>query len=289
MWKCCETLVTAGLGRDKRGAGFFWLVLMIRALVCSVLLGLAPVLAVAEPSVAFQDYSWTEIAAAVRAGTDTVIIPVGGTEQSGPYLAVGKHNFRAVAQAERIARGVGHTLVAPVVAYVPEGGTDPRTSHMRYPGTISVPPAVFEGLIRGAAESFRVQGFRRVVLIADHGGYVSMLESVARDLNRKWHGTGARAVYLAAYYDVPYGAFADRLKAQGYGRFIGTHADLIDTALTMALAPDAVREQALRAAPLPGRAEGVYGGDPRQATAAMGRTGADMQVSAAVAAIRAIP
>jgi len=239
-------------------------------------------------SVHFADLTWTEIAADLAAGTDTIIIPVGGTEQSGPFIAVGKHDFRADAQAERIARDVGGTLVAPVVAYVPEGGTAPRSGHMRFAGTISIPPAAFTGLISGAAESFRVQGFRNIVLLADHGGYVRMLAATAQMLDRKWRGTGARIVYVAPYYDTAYGAFADRLRTMGLGAAIGTHADLIDTALTMALVPDAVRTQALKAALLPTRADGVYGGDPRGATPRIGAIGADMQVAAAVAGIRAL-
>ena len=76
-------------------------------------------------SVFLQELSWTEVRDAVRAGTTTVIIPVGGTEQSGPYVALGKHNARVKALAKRIAESLGDALVAPVVAYVPEGNLAP--------------------------------------------------------------------------------------------------------------------------------------------------------------------
>lgn len=260
---------------------------MTRRALLLLSLMLAAGTAQAEPDVRFADFTWTEIAGAVSHGTDTIIIPVGGTEQSGPYLAVGKHDFRAEIQADRIAQALGHAMVAPVIAYVPEGGTSPRTSHMRFPGTISIPPDVFRGLVTGAAESFHVQGFRTVVFLADHGGYIRQLEAATDALNRAWRGTGARALYVAPYYDVVYGAFADRVRGMGLGADIGTHADLIDTALTMALKPDAVRSRELASAPLPGPRDGVYGGDPRAATARIGTIGADMQVNAAIAAIRA--
>ncbi|AQS88578.1 creatininase [Neoasaia chiangmaiensis NBRC 101099] len=238
-----------------------------------------------DNDVEFARLTWTEVAAAVRAGTDTIIIPIGGTEQSGPYIAVGKHNVRAQVLAARIARELGHTLVAPVVAYVPEGGTNPRTSHMRFPGTISIPPAAFTGLLEGAAESFHVQGFRRIVFIADHGGYLSYVKAVATHLDHEWRGAG-RAIYVAPYYDVIATRYADALRAQGLGADVGKHADLSDTALMLAVDPGMVRETALRAAPLPGASAGVYGGDPRPATAALGRIGVDMQVQAAVDALR---
>ncbi|MBF0875743.1 creatininase family protein [Gluconobacter cerevisiae] len=233
----------------------------------------------------FACRSWTEVAQDVKAGTDTVIIPVGGTEQSGPYIAVGKHNVRAQVLADRIAVQAGHTLVAPVVAYVPEGSTSPRTSHMKFPGTISVPPAVFEGLLKGAAESFRVQGFKRIVLLGDHGGYQSFMAQVAQELNRAWKGQAA-VLYVRDYYEVVPHQYADALRAQGYGAEVGLHAELSDTSLMLAVDPSLVRQEALRKAPKPGVAEGVYGGDPRRASAGLGRIGTDMQIRAAVAAIQ---
>ncbi|GBR31768.1 creatininase family protein [Gluconobacter kondonii] len=233
----------------------------------------------------FACRSWTEVAQDVKAGTDTVIIPVGGTEQSGPYIAVGKHNVRAQVLADMIAVQAGHTLVAPVVAYVPEGSTSPRTSHMKFPGTISVPPAVFEGLLKGAAESFRVQGFRRIVLLGDHGGYQSFMAQVTQELNRAWKGQAA-VLYVRDYYEVVPHQYADALRAQGYGAEVGLHAELSDTSLMLAVDPSLVRQDALRKAPKPGVAEGVYGGDPRRASAGLGRIGTDMQIRTAVAAIQ---
>ncbi|WP_390669821.1 creatininase family protein [Gluconacetobacter entanii] len=264
---------------------------MVRA--CVVLCGMAIIppghgtaRAAAPPDVVFEQLTWTEIRDALAQGWTSVIIPVGGTEQSGPFIAVGKHNVRATVLSQRIARQVGHMLVAPTIAYVPEGGTSPRTSHMRFAGTLSIPPAVFRELLSGAAESLRVQGFRRIVLLGDHGGYQKDLKAVALALNHKWAGTGARVVYLGAYYDVVAGSYADFLRRRGLGADVGMHADISDTSLMLAIQPDMVRENALRHAALPGPSQGVYGGDPRPATAALGQVGADMQVAAAVRALQ---
>ena len=230
--------------------------------------------------------SWTEIEAALKAGTGTVILPVGGTEQSGPYMAVGKHNVRAHVLADEIARRLGHTLVAPVLAYVPEGATRPRTGHMRFAGTLSIPPAVFAGLVQGAAESLRAQRFSTIVLLGDHGGYQTQLAGLAAGLNRRWAREGtARVLFVGAYYDVVAGKYADHLRQQGYGVALGKHADISDTSLMLAVDPSLVREGLLRQAGKLGSADGVYGGDPRQATAELGRVGTAMQVQAAVEAI----
>lgn len=238
-------------------------------------------------SVLFEQRTWTEIRDGLACGVTTVIIPVGGTEQSGPYIAVGKHNVRVLAQAERIARTVGQTLVAPVMAYVPEGGTKPRTSHMRFAGTLSIPPDVFEKLVLSAAESLRVQGFTLVVLLGDHGGYQTQLRQAADTLNTAWRGTGAKALYVRGYYDVLPHQYADWLKKTGHAGEVGLHAELSDTSLMLAVDPGMVRQKALRAGPPPSAAQGIYGGDPRGASAALGQPGLDMQVQAATQAIEA--
>ncbi|MDE1951115.1 MAG: creatininase family protein, partial [Burkholderiales bacterium] len=78
-------------------------------------------------SVQLEDLTWTELRDQVAAGTTTALVPVGGTEQSGPHMALGKHNVRVKALAARIAERLGRTVVAPVIAYVPEGAIDPPT------------------------------------------------------------------------------------------------------------------------------------------------------------------
>src|SRR6185436_6753946 len=90
-------------------------------------------------TVFIEELTWTELREQVQAGSTTIVVPIGGTEQNGPAMVLGKHNVRVKALAARIAAGVGHTLVAPVIAYVPEGNVHPPTAHMRFPGTITIP------------------------------------------------------------------------------------------------------------------------------------------------------
>src|SRR5665647_1007922 len=60
-------------------------------------------LAAQPPSVMLEELTSTEVQQALKAGTATVIIPIGGTEQSGPHMALGKHNVRVKALAGKIA------------------------------------------------------------------------------------------------------------------------------------------------------------------------------------------
>ena len=265
---------------------------MLRALRIAAGLALAlamltPVTAKAPDSVFIEDLTWTELSAAVAAGKTTIIIPVGGVEQSGPYMALGKHDARVRVLADRIARDLGDALVAPVVAYVPEGGIDPPTQHMRFPGTITTPSDAFRATLSSAAAGFARHGFRDVVLIGDHGGYQDDLKAVADAQDRKWAGSPARAHYIADYYRSTQTAYVAALKARGYSAAeIGTHAGLADTALTLAIAPGLVRAEGLKSGPPAGAREGVYG-DPRRATVALGQIGVDEIIRQTTRAIRA--
>ena len=257
------------------------------------LLGLALLLMLAQaacaqpPTVQLQELTWTELRARIETGSTTVIIPIGGTEQSGPYVALGKHNARAAALAERIARALGNALVAPVVAYVPEGNIAPPSGHMRFPGTITVPDAAFEQMLASAAESLAAHGFRHVVLLGDHGGYQRDLRRVVDRLNKHWAGSPKHAFVPPEYYAASSTGYAALLRRRGYrDDEIGTHAALADTSLQLAVAPSMVRADTLRHASAPGAADGVYGGDPRRATAALGQLGVDLIVAQTVEAIR---
>src|SRR6516165_11875895 len=112
---------------------------MFRVLLSLCFLLLLLPAARAADSVFLEELTWTELRDLVSSGKTTIIVPIGGTEQNGPHMALGKHNRRVQVLSEKIARVLGNTLVAPVIAYVPEGGINPPTEHMRFPGTITVP------------------------------------------------------------------------------------------------------------------------------------------------------
>lgn len=254
-------------------------------LLLAGLLGLAGA-AAAAPGVQLDELTWTEVRDGLRAGTTTVIIPVGGTEQNGPHMALGKHNVRAAALSARVAARLGHTLVAPVMPYVPEGRISPPAGHMRFAGTISVPEDAFAAVLAGAARSLKQHGFTDIVLIGDSGNYQGQLKAVAARLNREWAGSGARAHHVAAYYEAATDGFAQALRARGItDRQIGVHAGLADTSLLMAIDESHVRADRLAA---PGAADPSAGvtGDPSQSSAALGRTGVDMIIDTTAAAIR---
>lgn len=260
-----------------------------RQIIALALLLVLAQLACAQPphTVQLQELTWTELRDRIQSGSTTIIIPIGGTEQSGPYVALGKHNARVAWLSQKIAEALGNALVAPVIAYVPEGSYAPPTSHMRFPGTITVPDAAFEQVLESAANSFAVHGFRNIVFLGDHGGYQKDLQRVVAHLNKHWAGTPARAFVPPEYYAASSVGYDRILRQHGFrDDEIGTHAGLADTSLQLAVAPQMVRVDKLRSAGKPGAADGVYGGDPRRSTAALGRLGIDLIVRQTIQAIR---
>src|SRR5258706_462394 len=202
----------------------------------------------AAGTVFLEELTWTELSDLVKAGTTTILVPIGGTEQSGPDMALGKHNARARVLSERIARQLGNALVAPVLGYVPEGNISPPTAWMRFPGTITMPDEVFEKVLEYAARSFKLHGFRDIVFLGDHGGYQKDEKVVADKLNREWAATPVRVHALPEYYRVTETSYVDALKSRGVrDDEIGSHAGLADTSLLLAIDPRLVRLDRLRA------------------------------------------
>jgi creatinine amidohydrolase/Fe(II)-dependent formamide hydrolase-like protein len=263
----------------------------LRALPVAAFIAALAALAHAAPrSVYLEELTSAEVRDLIASHeATTIIVAAGGTEQNGAHMLLGKHNVRAKVLAGRIATRLGNALVAPVVAYVPEGRIDPPAAHMRYAGTISIPDAVFEALLEAAARSFAQHGFADIVLIGDHGGYQADLAAVAAKLDREWAArkVRARAHYIAAYYRATQTTYVDALRAKGLiDAQIGSHAGAADTSLALAVDPALVRPEGLPRDNVRDAGASGVSGDPRAASAALGQSGVRAIVEETVAAIR---
>jgi len=250
-------------------------ILVTTIVCCSAQSTSAQAPSVPQPeSVFLEDLTWIEVRDAIAGGRTTVIIPTGGTEQNGPHMVLGKHNYLVGYKAGEIAKRLGNALVAPVIAYVPEGAIDPPTGHMRFAGTISLPEDVFSKVLEYAARSLKQHGFTDVVLIGDSGGNQAAQKAVAESLNREWAATNVRVHHVTAYYP---GRGDDWVIAQGVSaEDVGDHAGTHDTSSLMYLNPSMLRFDRMG----PGRAGDGQGhvGNPAKATALFGRQILAMQV-----------
>ena len=255
------------------------------AMLVALVLAATPAQAQGTDTVFLEELTWTEVRAAIDSGTTTIIVPTAGTEQNGPHMVLGKHKYIVNFAADRIARQLGNTLVAPVVTYVPEGSVDDPSGHMRYAGTITLPNEFFVKLLEYAARSLRVHGFTDIVLIGDSGGNRRGMSQVAEMLNQEWDGTPARVHFVGDYYSA--NGITEWLVSQGETReSIGSHAGIADTSQLMFVAPEHIRDGAR--APSGGFQGSGVSGDPSKASAAYGEQAVRLKVEAAVRQIRAL-
>ncbi|NVO06214.1 MAG: creatininase family protein [Rhodoferax sp.] len=239
------------------------------------------------PSVYLEDLTSFELRAAISSGSTTVLVPIGGTEQNGPHMALGKHNVRVRYLAGQIAHKLGNAIVAPVLAYVPEGAIFPPVAHMRFSGTISIADATFESILESAARSFKQHGFHDVVFLGDHGGYQKSEVRAAEKINKEWASDKRfHALALTAYYEASQAPYIQFLRSKGYSDAeIGTHAGLADTSLMLAIDKSLVRAELLAEGAKTSPADGVYG-DPRKASAELGQPGLRTIIDQSVQAIQ---
>lgn len=116
----------------------------------------------------------------IAAGWDTVIVPLGATEQHGPGLPLIVDNEHGLHTALRAARVVGRTMVGPVVTL----GHSPE--HAKFAGTISLSKATMAGIIHDVAESHARSGFRLVYFWVAHGGNHAILQEMLPKLVDRW-------------------------------------------------------------------------------------------------------
>ncbi len=172
-----------------------------------------------------EEMTWMDVRDALRAGKTTVIIPTGGVEPNGPWLAMGKHNYVLRANCEAIALELANAVCAPIIKLVPEGTIDPPSGHMRSPGTLSLREETFQAMLTDVAHSLKMHGFRNIIFIGDSGGNQGGQRAVAETLNEEWDGTVVAQV--REYYD--YGSVARYMAYRGLvtGEGDGLHDDPI--------------------------------------------------------------
>jgi creatinine amidohydrolase/Fe(II)-dependent formamide hydrolase-like protein len=246
----------------------------------------APLRTGVPPTVFLEDMTWVEVRAALQSGKTGVIIPTAGHEQNGPHMVLGKHRYIVEHTSDRIAEEVKSLLVAPVVAYAPEGDVEPTPSgHMAYAGTISVPPRVFGDILEATARSLRAHGFTDIFLVGDSLDNQAIQAEVAVRLSREWQGSGVRVHQVGDYYAA--NGQTDWLLREGETLdSIGTHAGIRDTSELLAIRPEGVRADMLDPKWGFNLAPTGNNGQPARASAERGRRLLELKVDAAVRQIR---
>ncbi len=106
---------------------------------------------------------------------DTVILPVGSTEQHGPHCPLGTDHITA----EVVALAVGERTNLPVLPVVAVGVS---SHHRQFPGTLWASPSVFREYVKAIILSASSHGPRKFIVVNGHGGNTASLREVAEDL-----------------------------------------------------------------------------------------------------------
>jgi len=114
-----------------------------------------------------------------KASLETVILPIGSTEQHGPHLPVGCDHIQAETLARRIAEKLGNALLLPALPY------SNATEHAGL-GTVCMRPATLMQVIEDLAASIRQwDSIKHLVLMNLHCGNWALKPAV-RELNRQY-------------------------------------------------------------------------------------------------------
>ena len=189
------------------------------------------------PSRFWADLSTTDFAALDAAST-VAVLPLGATEQHGPHLPLAVDQCLVdgiVARALPKLPAEASVLVLPTqqVGYSPE--------HAQFAGTLTLPidTVIATWIALGACVA--AAGVRKLLLFNAHGGQVSVMDVVARELRMR-HGL---IVYSCNWWNLPLGDAVNGLFPPDEHRF-GVHGGDIETSLMLALAPERVRAQQAR-------------------------------------------
>ena len=189
----------------QRLFGVFCLFLLTAAMTTAQRPANAPATAPAgkpPDSVFIEDLTWAEVRDLIKSGSTTVIVGTAGTEQKGPHMVDGEHKFVMDYAADKIARALGKTLVAPIITYVPEGSWENTGGHMGKPGTITLPEDRFVELLVKAGRSLKSGGFKTILFLGESGGNRTGMRTAADRLNELWKGDRARALDRRLLHEV---------------------------------------------------------------------------------------
>jgi creatinine amidohydrolase/Fe(II)-dependent formamide hydrolase-like protein len=199
-------------------------------------------------------------------------------------MALGKHNFIAHYVAGRIAEELGNALVYPILPYAITGDRTKKTGHMKFPGTVTLSDATFGAIAREVALSAIAAGFKNVALMGDHGGGQDALKQVATELDQEWSSKGVHVYYIPDPYYKSGELVRDYLIEHGLTP--GRHAGIHDTSEVLFLDKEQkwIRKDELVA----GDEKSGVDGDPRQASAALGKIFLDIKINSAVTQIKSL-
>ncbi len=234
-----------------------------------------------------EELTYMEVRDRIAEGNTTAIIPTGGIEENGPYLATGKHNVILQSLCPAVAAALGNALCAPIVRFVPEGAFDPPSGAMQFPGSFTVRDETYIALLEDIGNSLKLHGFKDIVLVGDSGGNQRGMSAAADSLNEQWEESDVSAHFVVEFYTPGWEETEKYTQEQlgiAEGESDGHHDDIWVTAMMMVSDPESVRYRQRIAADM----ASINGVDisPLDETVQLGRKMIDFRAEYAANAIR---
>jgi len=186
------------------------------------------------PSAPFPHF-WADLKspdfARLDAAATIAVLPVAAVEQHGPHLplSVDTDLVNGV-----IAHCLPHLETAPVL-FLPTQGIGRSIEHITFPGTLTLGAATLIQQWVDIGECVARTGIKKLVLLNAHGGNISTMDIVGRELRARCGLT----VFLVNTFSLPLPAEVRQLFGPDEERF-GVHGGDVETSMMLALHPHKV-------------------------------------------------
>ena len=170
---------------------------------------------------------FSQLAASPDVDQVVAVLPVAATEQHGPHLPV---SVDTTLVDGVIAAALPHLKDTLPVLFMPTQQVGKSNEHIRFPGTLTLSAQTLISVWMELGACVARAGLKKLVLLNSHGGQVSVMDIVARDL-RSAHDL---IVYSTNWYTLPLGAEVLGLFPPDEHRF-GIHAGDMETSMMLAL------------------------------------------------------
>ena len=185
----------------------------------------------------FWSYLTTTDFGLLDAARTVAVLPVAATEQHGPHLPLSVDTDLVTGI---VAAALPQLAVDLPVLVLPTMAVGFSPEHARFAGTLTLKSETVIRLWTEIGESVAASGVKKLVLFNAHGGQVSVMDLVARDLRARL----GLLVYSVSWFNLPMadaqGRDVNALFSAAEHRF-GIHAGDIETSMMRALRPDLVR------------------------------------------------
>jgi creatinine amidohydrolase len=175
---------------------------------------------------------FAQLAASPLIDRAVAVLPVAAIEQHGPHLPV---SVDTTLVDGVVNASLAHLPADLPVLFLPTQQVGKSNEHIRFPGTLTISAQTLISVWMELGACVARAGFKKLVLLNSHGGQVSVMDIVARDL-RTAHDL---IVYHTSWYNLPLGGEVMGQFPPEEHRF-GIHAGDIETSMMLALAPQRV-------------------------------------------------